>query len=116
MRTDRDLWPNVYCSKIYLEKGTILKDYVLRIYRRGKNDPRILVGVVEEVGVGGDKAFSNLDELWSILNPSRTRAARTMKPDKPNKLDKPNQLNELNEPNKPDKLNKPLKHRKQREL
>ena len=116
MRTGQGFVQNVYCSKIYLEKGTILKDYVLRIYSREKNDSRKLVGIVEEVGAGGNRAFSNLDELWSILNPSRTRAARTMKPDKPNKLDKPNQLNELNEPNKPDTLNKPLKHRKQREL
>ena len=48
-----------------------MKDYLIRIHRREKNDPRILVGVVEEVGVEGNKAFSNLDELWSILNPSK---------------------------------------------
>jgi len=54
-----------------LEKGTILKDYLIRIHRREKNNPQILVGVVEEVGVEGNKAFSNLDELWSILNPLR---------------------------------------------
>jgi hypothetical protein len=56
-----------------------LQNYVLRIYRREKNDPRILVGVVEEVGAEGNKAFSNLDELWSILNPSKARAAKTKK-------------------------------------
>jgi hypothetical protein len=64
------------------EKGTILKDYVLRIYRREKNDPRRLVGVVEEVGVEGNEAFSNLDELWSILNPSKVKATKTKKRDK----------------------------------
>jgi hypothetical protein len=26
------------------------------------------VGVVEEVGIEGKKAFNNLDELWVILN------------------------------------------------
>jgi hypothetical protein len=78
-----------------------LKDYILRIQRRGDNDPRRLVGVAEEVGVEGNKAFSNLDELWSILNSSRAEIAKTNKP---------------NGPNKPNKLNKPLKHRKQGEL
>jgi len=53
-----------------------LKDYVLRIYRREKNDPRILVGVVEEVGIKERKVFSNLDELWSILNPSEPETAK----------------------------------------
>ena len=78
-----------------------MKDYVLRIYRREKNDPQIVVGVVEEVGVEGNKAFSNLDELWSILNSSRAEIGK---------------LNKLNGLNKPNKLNKPLKHRKQGEL
>jgi hypothetical protein len=54
-------------------KGGILDNYILRIYRRKKHDPRILVGVVEEVGVQGSKAFSNLDELWSILNPNKNQ-------------------------------------------
>jgi len=56
-----------------------LENYVLRIYRRKKNDPRILVGVVEEVGVEGKRAFSNLDELWSILNSSKAETAKTKK-------------------------------------
>ncbi len=54
----------------------ILKDYVIRIYRRQKNDPRNLAGVVEEVGVEGDKTFSNLDELWSLLNSSKAQAVK----------------------------------------
>jgi hypothetical protein len=78
-----------------------LKDYVLRIYRREKNDPQIVVGVVEEIGVEGNKAFTNLDELWSILNSSKTETAKAVK------LNKHNRLN---------RLNKPLKHRKQGEL
>ena len=59
--------------------GAILENYVLRIYRREKNDPRILVGVVEEVGVGGNRAFSDIDELWSILNSSKAETAKTKK-------------------------------------
>ena len=43
-------------------------DYIVRIYRHEKDKPHKLVGVVEEVGVEEKKAFSNLDELWNILN------------------------------------------------
>lgn len=84
-----------------------MKDYFIGIYRREKNDPRMLVGVVEEVGVEGNKSFSNLDELWTILNPSKPETVETKKR---NRLNKPNKLSErskLNEPNKPNKLNKP---------
>jgi len=43
-------------------------DYIVRIYRREKDNPRELVGIVEEVGGEGKKTFSSLDELWEILN------------------------------------------------
>lgn len=59
-----------------------MENYVLRIYRREKNDPRILVGVVEEVGVDGNKAFSNLDELWFILNSSKGETTKSKKRNK----------------------------------
>ncbi|NWG02540.1 MAG: hypothetical protein HXY44_06770 [Syntrophaceae bacterium] len=52
-----------------------MDNYIVRIYRRKKNNPRILVGVVEEVGAEGKKAFSNLDELWAILNPTKNQLA-----------------------------------------
>ncbi|NWG04638.1 MAG: hypothetical protein HXY44_17435 [Syntrophaceae bacterium] len=47
-------------------------NYVLRIYRFDKNNPRQLVGVVEEVGIKGKKAFTNYDELWDILISSKS--------------------------------------------
>jgi hypothetical protein len=47
-------------------------NYVVRIYRFDKNNPRNLVGVVEEVGVKGKKAFTNYDELWEILISSKS--------------------------------------------
>ena len=56
-----------------------MKDYLIRIHRREENNPRILVGVVEEVGVEGNKAFSNVDELWEILNPKKRGAAKSKK-------------------------------------
>lgn len=47
-------------------------DYIVRIYRFEKKNPRYLVGVVEEIGVRGKKAFTNYDELWNILISSRS--------------------------------------------
>lgn len=46
-------------------------DYIVRIYRFDKKKSRHLVGVVEEVGAPGKRAFSNYDELWEILLSSR---------------------------------------------
>ena len=42
--------------------------YIVRIYRRGKDDPRIVVGVVEEVGVREKKGFHCIEELRLILD------------------------------------------------
>lgn len=49
-----------------------MKTYVVRIYRFDKKHPRSLVGVVEEVGLKGKKAFTNYDELWEILISSKS--------------------------------------------
>jgi hypothetical protein len=64
-------------------KGGILDNYVLRIYRREEKNPRILVGVVEEVGVEGNKAFTNLEELWKILNSPKAGTKQGKKSKKP---------------------------------
>jgi hypothetical protein len=50
-----------------------MDSYIVRIYRRGKKDPRLLVGLVEEVGCEGRKAFTTLDDLWAILMNPGTR-------------------------------------------
>lgn len=50
----------------------ILANYIVRIYRLDRKNPRHLVGVVEEVGVKGKKAFTNYDELWDILSSSKS--------------------------------------------
>jgi hypothetical protein len=52
-------------------KRTFLKKYIVSIYREKRNHPRSIVGIVEEVGVDGKKAFHNYDELWEILNPNK---------------------------------------------
>jgi hypothetical protein len=58
----------------------LLATYIVRIYRLKKGKPRGLLGVVEQVGVKGRKAFTDCDELWEILNPSKS--IRTHKKEK----------------------------------
>lgn len=45
-----------------------VSNYIVRIYRCEKDRPRSLVGIVEEAGAKGKKAFQSFDELWEILN------------------------------------------------
>ncbi len=47
--------------------------YIIRIYRFEKDRPKSLVGVVEEAGKKGKKAFQSYDELWEILNSPKDR-------------------------------------------
>ena len=62
---------NTKRNEVCLQKR-FRNDYVVRIYRHDKKNPRHLVGVVEEVGVKGKKAFANYDELWEILISSKS--------------------------------------------
>lgn len=45
----------------------ILDNYVIRIYRRDRSDPRLMVGIVEEVGSRKKRGFNTFDELREIL-------------------------------------------------
>ncbi len=55
-----------------------MDNYIIRIYRQEKNNPEKLVGVLEKVGeeikksslrmAARKQAFTNIDELWEILN------------------------------------------------
>jgi hypothetical protein len=47
-----------------------MEDYVIRIYRFKKDNPRAIVGLVETVGKKGRIGFTTMDELWEILNSS----------------------------------------------
>jgi predicted transcriptional regulator YdeE len=42
--------------------------YIVRIYRHEKNNPRMFVGTVERVGEQRKAAFTNIDELWELMN------------------------------------------------
>lgn len=41
--------------------------YIVRIYRRGKDDPRMVVGIVEQIGVREKRGFHCIEELRLIL-------------------------------------------------
>jgi len=56
-----------------------VKSYIVRIYRELEKDPRNLVGIVEEVGTEGRKAFTNLDELWAIFDCKGVGKGRSLK-------------------------------------
>ena len=45
-----------------------MESNILRIYRSERNISHRLVGLVEEVGVEGKKRFTNLGQLWNILD------------------------------------------------
>jgi hypothetical protein len=54
-----------------------MENYIVRIYRFEKDNPRQLVGIVESVEgkQRGKRAFTNLDDLWEILNSRIPEAA-----------------------------------------
>jgi hypothetical protein len=56
----------------------IVETYIVRIYRREAAGCHRLVGVVEEVGVEGKRAFVNLRGLWKILDGSPELWAKVM--------------------------------------
>lgn len=53
------------------------ESYIVRIYRRSKKNPRLIAGIVEQVGDEGRKAgFENVEELNGILTGRETTALR----------------------------------------
>jgi len=47
----------------------VVRSFVVRVYRATPNRPDHLYGEAEEVGKKKIKSFSNLEELWTIVNP-----------------------------------------------
>ena len=63
-----------------MDPKVIPKTYIVRVYRFARDNPRRLVGVVEEAGKKGKKAFTGYQELWEILNwPERSRSTKSSK-------------------------------------
>ena len=44
-----------------------MDSYIVRVYRRSGEAGREVSGLVERVGNGGRKAFSNSDDLWRFI-------------------------------------------------
>jgi hypothetical protein len=64
-----------------LDAKIIPKTYIVRVYRFARDNPRRLLGVVEEAGKKGKKAFTGYQELWEILNgPGRPKSTKSSKP------------------------------------
>jgi len=60
-----------------LDPKVIPKTYIVRVYRFARDNPRRLVGVVEEAGKKEKKAFTGYQELWAILNwPGRSKSKK----------------------------------------
>ena len=71
-------------GKELMELG-FLDSYVIRIYRKAENEPRLLVGTAQKIGQEDKMAFSTVDELWGILNlvrkgPEKKKKDRSPKP------------------------------------
>jgi hypothetical protein len=53
-----------------------MESYIVRIYRGETDNPRNIVGTVEQAGSEERKSFSDIDELWNIFNPLKKRQKR----------------------------------------
>jgi hypothetical protein len=53
--------------------------YIVRVYRHEKDNPRRFVGTVEKIDGKGKAAFTNIDELWEIVNVETKSGMKTDK-------------------------------------
>jgi hypothetical protein len=51
-------------------------DYIIRIYRRNRQNPRMVVGTLEKVGEKLKMSFTDFEELRAIMNVPRGRPSR----------------------------------------
>ena len=73
-----------------LPAKSFFTSYLVRVYRLEKDKPWSLVGLVEQTGIKGKKAFTNYDELWEILNnPQKGKAQRKGRPQCKSKVSTP---------------------------
>ena len=45
-----------------------MDSYLIRIYRRDKENPEAIIGIIEEIGSGKKQSFGNLSELTTIIS------------------------------------------------
>jgi hypothetical protein len=53
--------------QIEVKEINCMNTYVIRVYRYAPANPRAIVGVVETIGIEGNRAFTNYDDLWKII-------------------------------------------------
>ena len=54
-----------------------MDSYLIRIYRRDKENPEAIVGIIEEIGAEKKQSFGNLSELATIITkPKRGKRNR----------------------------------------
>jgi hypothetical protein len=51
-------------------------DYIIRIYRRDRQNPRMVVGTVEQVGEKMKMGFTDIEELRVIMGVPRGQTPR----------------------------------------
>ena len=51
-------------------------DYIIRIYRRDRQNPRMVVGTVEQVGEKMKMGFTDIEELRLIMGVPRGQTPR----------------------------------------
>jgi len=56
-----------------------MDSYLIRIYRREKDNPDAIVGTIEEIGVQKIQPFKNLSDLSKIIAVPKQRIRRTTK-------------------------------------
>lgn len=54
-------------------EGSSRENYLVRIYRRDKEDPDRIAGMVEFIEAGEKKAFATFDDLKAILAADRAK-------------------------------------------
>ncbi len=47
-----------------------MESYLIRIYRRDKENPEGVIGIIEEIGAEKKEPFRNLSELGKIICPA----------------------------------------------
>ena len=55
-------------------------DYIIRIYRRDRHNPRMVVGTVEKVGEKLKMSFTDFEELRTIMSVPRGRPPQREEP------------------------------------
>ncbi|MBW1858014.1 MAG: hypothetical protein JRI42_07070 [Deltaproteobacteria bacterium] len=56
-----------------------MDSYLIRIYRRDKENPEAIVGIIEEIGADRKEPFKNISELCDIIVQQRGNKARIKK-------------------------------------